>query len=108
MRKIRGYTIVETLLSLTIIVVSVGIGFTVYENLMQSFSSYKRMHARNEIDAFIFKKGYLKQNEDKINENIEFEVVRDDNWQGCFQVKISYFDNEDVVYSQSIWVKYFE
>ena len=79
MHKVKGYTIIETLLALTVIVVSVGIGFMIFENLMQSDSMSQKMMARNEMDSFLLQKKYLTLKEGKVNDRMSF-VVKRSNW----------------------------
>ena len=106
MCKVKGYTLVETLLSLTIIVISVGIGFTIFENFMQSSSGHKRINARNELDLFIFNNGFESNGkEENLNENISYKIEESEDWPECYRVEIEYIDHENQIAYQTIYIK---
>ena len=105
MSKVKGYTLVETLLSLTIIVLSIGIGFMVFENFMNSTSSYKIMKGRDMIDNKIFQRNFESEYFEDTEEEIEVEIVESEEWPGCELVEIKYYDRSGKICTQSLYLK---
>lgn len=104
MLKVKGHTLVETLIALTVIVVSISIGFAVFENLMQSSSFSKKVISVNELDNFIFSKAYDERNEIIIDDRIEYEIEESKEWPDCQKVRVSFYVNEEEVKYQYIYI----
>lgn len=96
---------IETLLALTIIVVSIGIGFTIFENFMNATSSYRLIKGREKLDTFIFHGVLEDAYDEESGEQFVVERKISEEWPGCEQVTITYLDNAGEVCSQSLMLK---